>query len=293
MFRDRITRHYQSLSPSFKKIADFILTSHQQAAFMSASRMAKQLGVDVATVTRFSQQIGYDGYLQLIREIQDTVLEEMRVARAHVLDRLEAAEGPFVQTLWRDWANLEKTIDNLSLQEAEQAVEALAAARRIYLVSEGMGAGLAAAAGRHLQMLKPEVIVLDHGAFDQALALKGMGPEDVIIGIGYTNYAYAATRALELARKVGAKTIGLIAQADCPIGSVAELLFPCSATEEGYLPSPTCISAIMFALINALHLKSSQAYHQELVRFQETYADLTEGTDRGEQEIVKDLLGLF
>jgi DNA-binding MurR/RpiR family transcriptional regulator len=293
MFRDRITRNYQTLSPSFKKIADFILTSHQQAAFMSASRMAKGLGVDVATVTRFSQHIGYDGYLQLIREIQDTVLEEMRVARAHVLDRLETAEGPFAQTLWRDWANLEKTIDNLSVQDAEQAVAALAAARRIYLVSEGVGAGLAAAAGRYLQMLKPEVIVLDHGAFDQALALKGMGPEDVVIGIGYTNYAYAATRALELARKVGAKTIGLIAQADCPIGAVAELLFACSATEEGYLPSPTSISAIMFALINALHLKNSKAYNQELVRFQEAYADLTEGSDRGEQEVVKDLLGLF
>jgi len=293
MFRERITRHYQSLSPSFKKIADFILTSHQRAAFMSASRMAKHLGVDVATVTRFSQQIGYDGYVELLREIQETVLAEMREARAPVVSRLETAQGPFAQTLWRDWANLEKTIQNLRLEDAEEAVQALKAAEKIYIVSEGAGAGLALSAGSYLRMIKPHVIVLVQGAFDLALALKGIGPEDVIIGIGYTNYAYAATRALEHARKAGAKSIGLIAQADCPIGPVADLLFACSVTEEGYLPSPTCIGAVLFGLINSLFLADVEHYNRQLVRFQETYADVTEGTARGEEDVVPDLLGLF
>lgn len=293
MFREKITRHYQSLSPSFKKIADFILTSHQQAAFMSASRMAKHLGVDVATVTRFSQQIGYDGYLQLIREIQDLVLEEMKEARAPVTDRLDAAENVFALTLWRDWANLEKTIQNMDMDQADEAVAALGAARRVYIVSEGVGAGLALAAGSYLQMLKAEVIVLCEGAFDQALALKEMGPEDVIIGIGFTNYAYAATRAMETGRKIGAKTIGIMAQANCPIGAVADLLFACSATEEGYLPALTCISAILFALIYSVYMSEQETYHQQLLRFQETYADLTEGTDRGQDDVVEDLLGLF
>lgn len=293
MFRERITRHYQALSPSFKKIADFILTSHQRAAFMSASRMAKYLGVDVATVTRFSQQIGYDGYTQLIREIQEMVLEEMREARAPVTERLAAAEGAFAQTLWRDWANLEKTIKNISLQDADEAVAALKAARRVYIISEGVGAGLAQSAASYLSMSKPQVIVLAQGAFDMAMALKEIGPEDVAVGIGFTNYAFAATRALELAQKAGAKTIGVIAQADCPIGAMAETLFSCSATEEGYLPSPTAVSAILFALIYSFLLSGADQYGQDLIRFQEVYADLTEGTTRGEENVVEDLIGRF
>jgi DNA-binding MurR/RpiR family transcriptional regulator len=293
MFRERITRNYQSLSPSFKKIADFILTSHQRAAFMSASRLAKHLGVDVATVTRFAQHIGYEGYIPLLREIQEVVLVEMRDARVHVSDRLEAAEGIFAQTLWRDWANLEKTIQNVALDQAEDAVAALASARRVYVISEGVGAGLAIAAGSYLQMIKPEVVVLNHGAFDLALALKGITSEDAVIGIGFTNYAYAATRTLELGRKVGATTIGLIAQADCPIGNVADMLLSCSATEEGYLPSLTSMGAVLFALVYSVLLRDEEAYNRHLLVFQETYADLTDGTTRGEDEVVEDLLGLF
>lgn len=293
MFREKITRNYQSLSPSFKKIADFILTSHQRAAFMSASRLAKHLGVDVATVTRFAQHIGYDGYIPLLREIQEVVLEEMREARVHVSDRLEAAEGVFAQTLWRDWANLEKTIQNVPLDQAEDAVTAIVAAGRVYVISEGVGAGLAVAAGSYLQMIKPDVVVLNHGAFDLALALKDISAEDVVIGVGFTNYAYAATRALESGRKVGATTIGLIAQADCPIGNVADLLFSCSATEEGYLPSLTSLGAVLFALVYSVLLRDEEAYNRQLLVFQETYADLTDGTTRGEDDVVEDLLGLF
>jgi DNA-binding MurR/RpiR family transcriptional regulator len=293
MFRETITRSYQSLSPSFRKVADLILTDHQRAAFMSASRLAKHVGVDVATVTRFSQYLGYDGYIQLIREIQEKVLEEMREARAPLVERLEAAEGPFAQTMWQDWVNLEKTIRNIPLDRAEEAIAALSAARRVYVVSEAAGAGLALAAASYLRMIKPDVIVLTQGPFDSALALKDLQPEDVVIGIGFTSYAYSATQALKLGRKVGARTIGVISQPDCPIGNVAEMLFSCSVTDGGYLPSLTGICAILFALFYSLILNDAKAYNQELVHFQDTYADLTEGTARGAEDVVGDLIERF
>lgn len=293
MFRERITRNYQSLSPSFRKIADFILASHQRVAFMSASRLARHLGVDVATVTRFSQQLGYEGYTELIREIQERVLDEMSEARAPVAQRLQAAEGPVAQTLWRDWANLEKTIQNLPPQEIEAALAALRSARRVYLVAEGTGAGLALATAAYLRMIKSDVVVLIQGAFDQALALKDLGADDLVIGIGFTNYAYAATQALKLGRRVGARTVGVISQADCPIGDAAEILFVCAATEEGYLPSPTGVGAILFALAYSLILDDPAKYNRDLLRFQDTYAGLTEETARGEDDVVEDLFERF
>ena len=293
MFREKITRNYQSLSPSFRKIADFILTSHQRVAFMSASRLARYLGVDVATVTRFAQQLGYDGYTQLIREIQEKVLEEMREARAPVTDRLDAAQDPFTHTLWHDWANLQKTIKNIPPDQAEAAIAALHRANRIYLVSEGAGGGIAIAVAAYLNMIKPGTHALTNGPFDLALSLKDLGPDDLVIGIGFTTYAYGATKALEYAQKKGAMSLGIISQADCPIGGVADILISCSATEEGYLPSLTGIASILFALVYTLLLDDPELYNQKLMQFQDAYADLTAGTERGEDEVLDDLIGRF
>ena len=284
MFRERITRQYQSLSPSFRRIADLILTNHERAAFMSASRLARHVGVDVATVTRFSQQLGYEGFVELIREIQEAVLEEMRESRAPIQERLESAPNPVARTLWRDWANLEKTIQQLPLDKAEEAAELLRTARRVYIVSEDAAAGLSAATQSYLSMIRRGVIALDHGPYSVALALKEVGPEDVIVGLGFSDYAHTATRALALGKKMGARTIGIIAQADCPIAGEAELLLSCAATEEGYLPSPTAMASILFALSYSLYASNLDAYGRELAQFEEVYADLTDGRPREEEQ---------
>lgn len=293
MFRERITRQYSSLSPSFQRIADFILASHQRAAFLSASRLAKHVEVDVATVTRFAQQLGYEGYIELVREIQDAVLEEMRDCRAPLSERLRTAEGPFAQALWRDWANLENTIRALSSQDGQRAVMALAQARRVYLVGEGVGAALAAAAQQYLKIVRPEAILLDRGTFETAMELKGLGAEDVVVGIGFTRYARMSTQAIQWGNKAGATTIGVIAQADCPIGAHAQILLACATPERGYLPSMTCVAAILFALIYSVYRVDDEAYRGKLAQFQEAYADLTHGMQRGEEEVIGDLLKLF
>lgn len=293
MFRERIARSYPSLSPNFRKIADFILASHHRAAFMSASRLARHLGMDVATVTRFAQYLGYEGYVQLIREIQEAVAEEMRQARAAVVEQQESARGLLAQILWRDWANLERTIRNLPLDQAEQAIAALRSARRIYLVGEGVGGGLAQVAGTYLRMIRADAVVLHEGLFDLALVLKDLGPQDLVIGIGFTSYAFAATRALELARKVGARTIGVISQADCPVAQAAEILLTCSAVENGYQPSPTGIAAILFALCYSFPLSDPEEYNRQLLRFQNCYAALTEGSPQGEVNVLPDLIQRF
>lgn len=293
MFREKITRQYPTLSPSFKRIADFVLASHQKAAFMSASRLAKHVEVDVATVTRFAQQIGYDGYIELIREIQEAVLEEMRESREPVLERLQSADGVFVQTMWRDWAGLETTIQALSSEYGRRAVEALANARRIYLIGEGVGGALAAAVQYYLKMIRPDVILLDRGPFETALDLKDLSAEDVVLGIGFTSYAHLSTQAVQLGNNAGATTIGVIAQADCPIGTYAQLLFSCAPGENGYLPSMSGIAAILFALVYGLFMLDAEEYNRKLVEFQGAYTELTNGTQRGEEEVVQDLLKLF
>jgi len=291
MFRERIGRKYSDLSPGFKKLADFILTSHQRVAFMSASRLARHLDLDVATVTRFSQALGYDGFTELIREIQEQVLDEMRQARIPVTDRLEAAKGSPLYTMWQDWTNIEQTIQEISPERIAVAVEILRAADHIYIVAEGGGIGLAQVMQSYLSMIRAGTIVLNQGPFDTAIALKNLTARDVVVGIGFTNYAYSATRALQHGRRVGAKTIGIVAQAGCPIAEWAEILFICSEVEGSFLPSPTGVMAIIFALVYALHLDKPEKYREELLHFQSTYDSLVEGTPRGAEGAEWELIG--
>jgi DNA-binding MurR/RpiR family transcriptional regulator len=283
MFRERIINQYQSLSPSYKKIADFVLQSYHKVAFLSASRLAKHLGVDVATVTRFAQHLEYTGYTQFVREVQDVVRAEWKVARWPIDRNLEGVDDPFERTLWQDWINLEDGIRNLSFETARGILDAVRQADRIFLSAEAAVGALAEAFGSYLRMIKPNVVVLRGGLFEAALHLKSLAPGDVVIGLGFTRYAYDATRALAWARKRGATAIGIIAQPDCLITTEAELLLVCSSSPS-YMPSLTSMAAVLYALYHVLSHEDEVSHRAHLQTFQDTYEWLTEGTARGDVE---------
>jgi DNA-binding MurR/RpiR family transcriptional regulator len=288
-FKERISHKYGELPPSFKKLADFIFTSHQQAAFMSASRMARHLGLDVATVTRFSQNLGYEGFVELSREIQDQVLDEMRATQATVAARIEDTKGTPAEVMWRDYANLEMTVLGQNPDLMAAAVAELKRAHCVYVCAEGVGSGLAQVMVAYLSMIKPAAILLDKGPFDASLELKELTAGDVVVGIGFTNYAYQATRVIEYAHHIGAKTIGIVAQGKCPLGAVADIVFICSEVEGNWLPSPTGPTSIIFALVSGLYRDDMGRFEQELMNFQTAYRGLTEGTPREEAGQIQEL----
>jgi len=59
MFRENIRKHYDHLSRSYRRVADFILSDYRTAAFMTAAELASAVDVDTTTVVRFAQRLGY------------------------------------------------------------------------------------------------------------------------------------------------------------------------------------------------------------------------------------------
>src|SRR5512136_1515759 len=91
-YEDRIRQERSNLSKSFAKLADFLLDSYVLAAFMTASELAHALNLDAATVVRFSQHLGYDGFPQLQREIRQRVKNDL-LLRPQQAGRADSVAG--------------------------------------------------------------------------------------------------------------------------------------------------------------------------------------------------------
>ncbi len=76
-FEERIRKYYASLTPGFRKIADFITSQTLDAAFLTTTELARRVDVDQATVVRFAQAIDYSGYRELSQEIEEYVLKKV------------------------------------------------------------------------------------------------------------------------------------------------------------------------------------------------------------------------
>ena len=82
-----------------KRIAAFILDNYDRAAFMTAARLGETASVSESTVVRFAAQLGYDGYPEMQKALQElirgklTSIQRIQVSRDQMSGADEGSAG--------------------------------------------------------------------------------------------------------------------------------------------------------------------------------------------------------
>ena len=135
-YEDRIRRARPEMSKSFAKLADFLLDSYVEAAFMTASELAHALNLDAATVVRFSQFLGYSGFPELQHEIREGRKGDLLI-RPRQAEVDDSTPSLVVQAMEELSHALEQTRIILDTDSLEKLVERMGQVRRIVVIPEG------------------------------------------------------------------------------------------------------------------------------------------------------------
>ena len=76
----RLNQQYSSMSKGQKRLADYISEHYDQAVFMTAAKLGAQVNVSESTTVRFAMQLGYVGFPEFHRALEELV----KIGRAHV-----------------------------------------------------------------------------------------------------------------------------------------------------------------------------------------------------------------
>ena len=251
MYRDSIRAIYEHLSPGYRRIADFVVTHYQDAAFMTGVEVAKAAKVDTALVVRFAQRLGYPGYPEFITDVREEVKRDLR----GVYEPPAGDDSPaqvFRRNLVQDRNNLDYLLLHVDLDMIQQTVELLAKAPRIFVAGEGNASFLAEAFAARLQILGLPAYAISGELAGQAGQTATLRPGDVLVGIGMTSMTPGVLVMLKIAREAGAKTIGIAGSLTNPLAGVTEHLLVAPVNTSGIMPSWTAIAAVLHGLSQAL-----------------------------------------
>ena len=135
MNRDILTviqENVHAFSKGQRKIASFILESYDKAAFMTASRLGKRVGVSESTVVRFAFELGYDGYPDMQRSLQKMIRNRLTtVQRIEVTNDRLGDRDLLSMVLQSDIEKIRQTLEELDRESFDRAVEAIVSARKI------------------------------------------------------------------------------------------------------------------------------------------------------------------
>lgn len=247
-----------------KLIAKYILESYDKAAFLTASKLGTTVNVSESTVVRFAVELGYSGYPEMQKALQEMILNRLTsVQRMEVTNDRIGDQDVLSMVLQADIDKIRMTNEITDRKAFADAVDAILNARRIYIVGVRSSAPLANFLGFYYGYMFDNVCVVNNaGIGDMFERIVRVQPEDVVIGISFPRYSTSTTKGIQYCHEVGAKVIALTDYADSPVGQFADHVLVAKSDMVSLVDSLVA----PLSLINALIVATAQRREAELSR---------------------------
>jgi len=243
----RLNQSGRRLSKGHRLIADYIVKNYDKAVFMTAAMLGECVGMSESTVVRFAPALGYEGYPQLQRALQELVRHRLTAAQRFEMTS-EMSQSQILQTVLRaDMQNIRSTIEDLNEQVFESVVERIAGARDIYVMGVRAASSLAQFLAYYLHFVSNNVHVTA-GMIDISEQIARVSADDVFIGISFPRYSTRTVDAMRYAMSRGAQVIGIT---DGPMSPLFEVSTECLMARTDIASFVDSLAA-PFSLINAL-----------------------------------------
>lgn len=244
----------RKFSKGQRAIHEYICQSYDKAAFMTAAKLGKTVGVSESTVVRFAVELGFDGYPAMQKAMQEMVLNRLTsVQRMEVAARSLADQDVLSTVIHSDMDKLRRTLDTVSREDFSSAVDAILQAKSIYILGVRSAAPLASFLGYYLNYMFPNVhIVTTSGTAEMFEKIVSINSHDVVIAFSFPRYSSVTAKAAQYGRSTGAKVIGITDAQDSPLGQNSDHILLAKSDMLSLADSLVAPMSIINALIVAL-----------------------------------------
>ena len=248
---------YPLFSKGQKKIADYITTNYDKAAFMTAASLSETAGVSCSTVVRFAVELGFDGYPSLQKALQEMVRTKLtNVQRMEITSKRMGDRDILSTILNYDITKIKQTLEEVDKSAFEKSVETILSAKKVYIVGIRSASSLSSFLGFYLGLILDNVVTVQvstaSGMFEQILRVD---EDDVVIAMTFPRYSTRTVKAVRYARDKKAKIIAITDSEASPLSEFATYTLVARSDIASFVDSLVAPLSLINALIAAIGLR--------------------------------------
>lgn len=215
----RIDERYAQMSKGQKLLSEYITENYDKAVYLTAEKLGKIVGTSESTVVRFATHLGYQGYPEFQK-----ALEELVKNKLNSIQRMEVTYGRISQSeilesvLQSDAEKIRLTMEQMNQENFEQALDLILNANRVYIIGTRSCAPLASFLAYYFNLIFDHVHVLHTSSSSELYEqMVRIGEQDVMIGISFPRYSVRTLKAMEFAHNRKAQVIALTDSVHSPM----------------------------------------------------------------------------
>ena len=270
---ERINSRRSDFSKSQKLIGGFITDHYEQAAYMTASRLGSTVGVSESTVVRFAIEMGYEGYPEMQKALQNYSKTRLTaLQRLDITNNRVDPENLLKSALQQDIDRIRATLDLNGEEDFNRAVDKIIAAKNIYIFGAMSSNVLARFMDNYFQLIFDNVHNVQplntSGIYQQLIRIdKG----DVLIAFSFPRYCQSTANAASYASSCGAEVIAITDSKGSPLGAIADHLLLAKSDMASFADSLVAPLSLINAIIVAVGMKRREELERTLGRLEKMW----------------------
>jgi len=247
----RIKNSYATFSKGQKKIANAILNDYDKAAYMTAAKLGGLVGVSESTVVRFANELGFEGYSEFQRAVQELVRTKLTPNQRIEVTKKRLGSGDVLENvLESDISKIRYTIDRLDRDAFYKSVDDILSAKSIYVMGARSTESLALVLSYNLSLIFDNVKFIQPKStaemFEQMFSI---GKDDVLIAFSFPRYSSKMVNAVKYANQNGANVVVFTDSELSPLAEYATSLLTAQSDMASFMDSLVAPLSIINAII--------------------------------------------
>ena len=249
----RLKEALPDLKPTYKKIALGILEDPQTVSYSSIQALGRLLGVNEAAIVRFAKTMGYKGFADFKKAVQEAVKAQINPYGAIAMGDLTAlADSRRLQKLIGfETDNVRKTMQNLQVPVITRMVDGMRGAGQMFAAGFGATRYIVELYAFLLTSnLSRPVHTLTGSVSDYVARLNLMQAGDVLLVASLPPYTREDSQIAQFARKRGVRVYLFTDSPRCPVYPLSDEILLVSSTSLLYTNSYTGLLASFKVLMD-------------------------------------------
>jgi DNA-binding MurR/RpiR family transcriptional regulator len=269
---EKVREVYENLPKQQKVIADAILNNYEEIVLLNAKELSEKTNVSSATIIRFAQFLGYDGYPDLARELRKTFFED----NSPMMKLKESFDGPsdpadtFKQVLQLDQENIRLLEKQNMGNDIKDALELLLNSKKVVIFGGRTSYALVHYAGFLFRELDQKFEYFNSSCDDSLERLRVLQKSDCCLAISFHRYFKRTIDLASYCNRRDVPVIGLTDSTKSPLLLYSSLVLfaPNKAPFYSYVPSMAIINVLIVCyarLVNKSNKDVLERHMKELL----------------------------
>ncbi|MCP4670891.1 MAG: MurR/RpiR family transcriptional regulator, partial [Desulfobacula sp.] len=186
---------YETLTNKQKKVGEFIFQHPEETSFMSIFQLSEKTNVSKATIVRFCNAIGYNGFLDFSRNLQQEIQSSLNIkghlslSNRSIGDSDAHNELPLLKRIYdQEMHNAAWHLDYIQKDDFESAQRILLGAEQIVILGCLGSESLAIHVANALRKILPKVRVLTHHSIESQSVIDSLSEKSALLSIAFPRY---------------------------------------------------------------------------------------------------------